>query len=76
MPRDLSKIFKAYDVRGVYPGDLDEDVAARVGEGLVRFTGSDRVVVGRDMRTSSGPLAEAFAREAAAAGGHVGNGHD
>ena len=71
MPRDLSKIFKAYDVRGVYPDDIDDDAAARIGDGFVRFTGADRVVLGRDMRTSSAPLAEAFARGAAGAGASV-----
>ena len=71
MPRDLSAIFKAYDVRGIYPQQLDEDAAARIGEGMVRFTGSDRILLGHDMRTSSVPLAEAFARGASAAGARV-----
>jgi len=71
VPRDLSSIFKAYDVRGIYPSDLDEDAAARIGEGLVRFTGSDRILLGHDMRVSSEPLAEAFARGAGAAGARV-----
>ena len=71
MPRDLKAIFKAYDIRGVYPDELDDDAAARIGEGFVRFTGSDRVLVGRDMRPSSLPLTEAFARGAAKAGADV-----
>ena len=71
MPRDLANIFKAYDIRGVYPEDLDDDAAARIGEGLVRFTGSDRILLGQDMRTSSGPLAAAFARGAGRAGARV-----
>lgn len=71
MPRDLESIFKAYDIRGVYPGQLDEDAAARIGEGLVRFAGSDRVLLGHDMRASSGPLADSFARGATAAGAQV-----
>ncbi|MBW3594719.1 MAG: phosphomannomutase/phosphoglucomutase, partial [Actinobacteria bacterium] len=71
MPRDLRGIFKAYDVRGVYPTELDEDAAARIGEGFVGFTGSDRVLLGHDMRMSSEPLAEAFSRGAARAGARV-----
>ena len=71
VPRDLQSIFKAYDIRGVYPDQLDEDAAARIGEGLVAFTGSDRILLGHDMRTSSDPLAAAFARGAGAAGATV-----
>ena len=68
---DLDTIFKAYDVRGVYPGELDEALARRVGAAFVRFTGSDRVVLGRDMRLSSPALAAAFATGASAAGAVV-----
>jgi phosphomannomutase len=69
--RDLSTIFKAYDVRGVYPDELDEDAARRIGFGFVRFTGASRIVVGRDMRKSSPSLASSFASGAAAAGAEV-----
>jgi phosphomannomutase len=65
------KIFKAYDIRGVVPDELDEDVAARVGAGFARLTGAPRVVVVHDMRTSSPPLAEAFARGACSQGASV-----
>src|SRR6266545_2869569 len=58
--RDLSSIFKAYDIRGVVPDDLDDDAARRIGAAFARFTGADRVVVGRDCRVSSPPLAAAF----------------
>ena len=68
---DLDKIFKAYDIRGVYPGELDEDTARRIGTAFVRFSGSDSVVLGRDMRVSSPSLAAAFAQGAAAAGATV-----
>ena len=71
MPRDLSSIFKAYDIRGVFPEDLDADAAARIGEGLARFTGSDRLLVGQDMRTSSPELSEAFSRGATNAGARI-----
>jgi phosphomannomutase len=61
---DLSAIFKAYDIRGMVPDELDEDVARRVGAAFAAVQGlaaGGRVVVGRDMRTSSQPLAAAFA---------------
>jgi phosphomannomutase len=59
--RDLSRIVKAYDVRGVVPDELDADVARAMGAAFARFTGAPAVVVGQDMRESGGPLAEAFA---------------
>ena len=68
---DLDTIFKAYDVRGVYPDELDEGLARRIGAAFVRFTGFDRVVLGRDMRLSSPPLAAAFAAGASAAGAAI-----
>jgi phosphomannomutase len=67
----LEKIFKAYDVRGVYPDELDEATAGRIGAAFVRFVGSDRIVLGRDMRVSSPALAEAFARGATSVGASV-----
>ena len=71
MTDDLSAIFKAYDVRGVYPDELNEDVARRVGAAFSRFVQRDRLVIGRDMRSSSPALAGAFAEGATAAGSTV-----
>jgi phosphomannomutase len=68
--RDLEVIFKAYDIRGLYPKDFDEDVAGRIGWAFVRHLGADRIVAGRDMRASSPALFAAFA-EGATAGGAV-----
>jgi phosphomannomutase len=65
---DLDKIFKAYDVRGVAPDELDEDVAEAIGAAFVRLTGAKTIVTLHDMRTSSPPLAEALGRGAAAQG--------
>lgn len=45
-------IFKAYDIRGIYPTDLNESIAYLIGRAFVTFLGAERVVVGRDMRTS------------------------
>jgi phosphomannomutase len=69
--RDLAAIFKAYDIRGLYPGQLDEDASRRIGFAFARFTGSARVAVGRDMRPSSVPLAAAFRDGVSAAGAAV-----
>jgi phosphomannomutase len=71
MPRDLSAIFKAYDIRGVYPTELDEDVARRIGLGFATFTAAARVVVGHDMRTSSPDLSDAFIDGVASGGAGV-----
>ena len=71
MHRDLSAIFKAYDIRGTYPGEIDEDAARRIGAALARFCDASRLAVGRDMRTSSEALARAFARGASSVGAEV-----
>src|ERR1700687_4857117 len=54
------EIFKAYDVRGIYPGELDEAIFRQMGRGFVSFLNAKRVGVGRDMRVSSPSLAAAF----------------
>ena len=59
-PRDLATIFKAYDVRGVVPDQLDDDVARRVGAAFARWTDAPRIAVGRDCRLSSPELAAAL----------------
>jgi phosphomannomutase len=64
-------IFKAYDVRGVYPDEVNADVVARIGAALVRQLGARTVGVGHDPRLSSPELARAFAGGAAAAGARV-----
>jgi len=65
------KIFKAYDIRGIVPDELDEQVAESVGAAFVRLTSAPSVLTVHDMRTSSRPLAEAFARGATAQGADV-----
>ncbi|MDQ3752577.1 MAG: phosphomannomutase/phosphoglucomutase [Actinomycetota bacterium] len=71
MSPDLSAIFKAYDVRGAYPDELDENVARRIGVAFAAFVESGRIVVGRDMRESSPSLAQAFVEGATSAGVNV-----
>ncbi|WP_424529288.1 phosphomannomutase/phosphoglucomutase [Sphaerisporangium viridialbum] len=68
---DLAKIFKAYDIRGVVPGELDEGVAEAVGAAFVEVLEAEAVVMAHDMRASSGPLAAAFARGATGWGADV-----
>ena len=68
---NLQAIFKAYDVRGTFPDQIDADLARRVGNAFVAVTGADQVVAGHDMRPSSPELARAFAEGAAAAGADV-----
>jgi phosphomannomutase len=67
----LQAIFKAYDVRGTVPDQVDDDLARRVGNAFVAVTGADKVVVGYDMRPSSPDLSRAFAEGAATAGADV-----
>ncbi|HVQ18462.1 MAG TPA: phosphomannomutase/phosphoglucomutase [Actinomycetes bacterium] len=72
MSDQLSAIFKAYDIRGVVPDELDADVARRIGAAFTRVLSGEGVVpgvvVGHDMRPSSPGLAGAFAEGAASQG--------
>jgi len=61
-------IFKAYDIRGLYPQELDEDAAERIGCALAQQLGATSVGAGMDPRPSSKGLLEAFAAGAAAGG--------
>jgi phosphomannomutase len=54
--------FKAYDLRGRVPDELNEEVAYRVGRGYAAFLKPKRIAVGRDIRLSSGALAESLIR--------------
>ena len=56
------KIFKAYDIRGTYPDQLNEEIAYKVGRALVEYLKPKNVAVGRDMRLSSPKLREALTR--------------
>jgi len=55
-------IFKAYDIRGTYPDQLNEKIAYRIGRALVAYLKPESVVVGRDMRLSSPALWEGLTR--------------
>jgi phosphomannomutase len=64
-------IFKAYDVRGLYPSQLDAEVARRIGRAFVDYLGARRIAVGRDCRLSSPELAAAFVAGARSQGADV-----
>jgi phosphomannomutase len=53
-------IFKAYDIRGVYPTEIDEAGAKAIGTGFATYLGADEIAVGHDMRVSSPSLVAAF----------------
>ena len=68
---DLSRIVKAYDVRGVVPEEFDVATARALGSAFARYVGSDAIVVGRDMRPSGPEFVDAFAEGAQDAGVNV-----
>jgi phosphomannomutase len=70
-PANLNAIFKAYDVRGLVPEQLDDTLARATGRAYVRVVGATTVVVGHDMRASSPGMAGAFADGATEAGADV-----
>jgi phosphomannomutase len=69
--RDLDRIFKAYDVRGVVPDELDAELARRIGDAFAAWTEAPRIVLGRDCRLSSPDLAAAIAEGVMGRGGDV-----
>ncbi|MDA8268497.1 MAG: phosphomannomutase/phosphoglucomutase [Actinomycetota bacterium] len=67
----LDAIFKAYDVRGIVPDQLDARIARAVGWSFATFSGAPRLIVGRDMRESGVELSAAFIDGARQAGAGV-----
>src|SRR5688500_2026443 len=65
------QIFKAYDVRGLYPAELDEQIFHQIGAAFVAYLKARRIGVGRDMRLSSPSLAAAFIDGATSQGADV-----
>lgn len=61
-PPIQTRCFKAYDIRGQVPADLNEDIAYRIGRALVAELGGRSYVVGRDMRLESPTLSQALMR--------------
>ena len=58
----MAGIFKAYDIRGVYPEQLSEATAEKIGRAIVEFLKAKTVVIGRDMRPHSVPLFHALVK--------------
>lgn len=58
----MSGIFKAYDIRGIYPNEINAEIAEAIGRAYIEFTGAKKVVVGRDMRPHSEPLFQGLAK--------------
>jgi len=70
-PANVMSIFKAYDVRGTVPDQIDEDLAHATGRAFAKVVGAPRIVVAYDMRPSSPGLAAAFAEGASEMGADV-----
>ena len=66
-----STIFKAYDIRGLYPGEINEQVARQIGRGFVAYLKPAQIAVSRDMRVSSPSIAAAFIDGAREQGANV-----
>src|SRR2546430_1815153 len=64
-------IFKAYDVRGLYPQEVNEEAARLIGRGFVAYLQAKRIAVSRDMRLSSPSVAAAFIEGARQQGADV-----
>ena len=67
----LDTVFKAYDIRGTVPDQLDTSVARAVGAAFARFSEAERVIVARDMRESGPALVSAFSEGVTSAGADV-----
>jgi phosphomannomutase len=68
---DLDRIFKAYDVRGVVPDELDANIARRIGAAFAEWTNLPAILLGRDSRISSPELAAAITEGATSVGVNV-----
>jgi phosphomannomutase len=66
-----SKVFKAYDIRGLYPAEVDEEGGYAIGRAYVDIFEPKKIAVGRDMRVSSPSMAQAVIQGAAEGGCHV-----
>jgi len=67
----MAGIFKAYDIRGSYPDELDEEMAGKIGACFVSLLKARRIVVGHDMRLSALALAKTFIEGAISSGASV-----
>jgi phosphomannomutase len=66
-----ASIFKAYDIRGIYPRQIDGELARRVGRAFIDYLGAKKIAVGRDARASSPEIAAGFIKGARSQGAEV-----
>src|SRR5438093_8786294 len=66
-----ASIFRAYDIRGIYPTQIDGELARRVGRAFIDYLGAKRIAVGRDARASSPEISAGFIRGARSQGALV-----
>jgi len=66
-------IFKSYDIRGIFPEELNKETAYKIGQTFVKYTGAKRVLVGRDGRLSSSGLFKALNQGLRSQGSDVGD---
>jgi phosphomannomutase len=71
MRHDLSDLIKAYDIRGIVPEQLDDELAFRIGAAFADHIGANQIAVGHDMRVSSPDLAHAVATGVTSRGADV-----
>jgi phosphomannomutase len=69
--RDLTRLIKAYDIRGTVPAQLDAELTFQIGAAFAHLTGAELITVGQDMRESSPELSAAFAAGANSRGSDV-----
>lgn len=67
----MGSIFKSYDIRGIYPTEINEAVAEKIGKAFVTYLKAKKVVVGRDMRSHSKPIFDALTKGMTSAGADV-----
>src|SRR5438094_5413899 len=65
---DIDSVFKAYDIRGTVPDQLDAGLCRNIGAAFARFAKASRVLIARDMRPSGVELSHAFAEGARSQG--------
>lgn len=68
---NLDAIFKAYDIRGVYPTELNEELVTNIGKAFAQFVHADTIIIGHDMRLSSPALVDACIEGITSVGKHV-----
>jgi phosphomannomutase len=71
MSRIDPRIFKAYDIRGIYPEEFNEEIALKIGRAFVAYLHPQKVAVGRDMRLSSPQVGESLTKGIIEAGADV-----